>query len=305
MKFLIIGGAGFIGDSLARLLVKGKHEVAVLDNYSYALSSYVAETPYLSIAGDVTNIGTIDSILSATSPDVVVWFASYPNIDLGGEPLVGEANLVFSIPKIIPLLQTYRVKSFVLGSSHLVYQPGEELLNEGSPLNWGMLKVGPLNKIMAEWFTIFSCHKYEIPFQILRFSNIYGKRNFVNPLADPLLFMIDLLLFEENVIITASKQKLDYLHIDNAVKMIKKIILSKQTNQVFNVSSGIPIDNETLALAICEFAGRNELPKFVETTEASFVLDNSKALQLKKSKIHNALSYLPELIKWRREQRQL
>lgn len=59
MKILVTGGAGFIGTNLIRRLLKDKHQVQSLDNYTTGLkSNEISSCQYWT--GDIQNIDTMD-----------------------------------------------------------------------------------------------------------------------------------------------------------------------------------------------------------------------------------------------------
>ena len=80
MKFFITGGAGFIGSTLTKFLLKKGHKVTIFDNFnnsSEAISDLI-EDGAKSIKGDVTNYDSLAKALSEF--DVAVHLAAKINV---------------------------------------------------------------------------------------------------------------------------------------------------------------------------------------------------------------------------------
>src|SRR5437868_10674353 len=87
MKFLVTGGAGFIGSAVCRrLLSEAGHHLAVLDKLTYAghLSSLgnLSGHPDLSfIHADICDSGAVRAALETHRPDVVMHLAAESHVD--------------------------------------------------------------------------------------------------------------------------------------------------------------------------------------------------------------------------------
>jgi UDP-glucose 4-epimerase len=300
MKFLLLGGAGFIGLNLTHSLLAGGHSVSVLDNFSFSEPPENKVDNFVWSSADVSNDRAVESFMAAIKPDIVFWLPAVQHYRLK-EPTLQTAWLNYSLNKIIPVLVKHNIKRFFLASSDLVYKPDKALLTETSKLNWGVKKTIPANKLISEWYTVSLCQQLKLPFILLRFSNIVGDKKFVTSISDRLLFMVDRLLVGENYILEKPDQKLDYLHIDNAVEMIFNIIKSEKSNQAYNISSGLGIANAELYQAVADIMKVEELPKVVKTREASLVLSNKKVSSLGRVNLINIREILPHLIESRRK----
>src|ERR1051325_7186593 len=103
MKFLVTGGAGFIGSAFIRLVLDNKenrHAVVNLDKLTYAgnLESQgpVADNAlYRFVHGDICDAALVNSLVGDEKPDVIVNFAAESHVDrsiLSPAP-VFESNL--------------------------------------------------------------------------------------------------------------------------------------------------------------------------------------------------------------------
>ena len=82
LKVLITGGAGYIGATAVRLLLKHGHEVTALDNLSQGHRQAVPEKARLVIA-DLADRETLSSLFQESKFDAVMHFAA--------SALVGES----------------------------------------------------------------------------------------------------------------------------------------------------------------------------------------------------------------------
>ena len=87
MKFLITGGAGFIGSAVIRFLIKKtKHQVLNLDKLSYAgnlesLRSVSSNLRYKFVKGDICDRKLISKIFSNFKPNVIMHLAAESHVD--------------------------------------------------------------------------------------------------------------------------------------------------------------------------------------------------------------------------------
>src|SRR5579864_9071943 len=92
MKFLVTGGAGFIGSAFVRLLLEagpamaGPYRVVNLDKLTYAgnlenLAPVADDARYRFVDGDICDARLVNELVSETRPDVIVNFAAESHVD--------------------------------------------------------------------------------------------------------------------------------------------------------------------------------------------------------------------------------
>jgi dTDP-glucose 4,6-dehydratase len=89
MKFLVTGGAGFIGSAFVRLLLEdqdGSRKVLNLDKLTYAgnlenLTTISNDSRYRFIHGDICDAALVNALVSDEKPDVIVNFAAESHVD--------------------------------------------------------------------------------------------------------------------------------------------------------------------------------------------------------------------------------
>src|SRR5512144_2174140 len=134
MKFLITGGAGFLGAALANRLARGGHVVRVLDDLTTGSPERLART-VLFTRGDVTDVPKLWTLLQDVNcvyhlaarvsvPESMKYPRDYNHVNVGGTVSVMEA------------MRDAGVQRVVLASSGAVYgdQPDQPLREELIPV---------------------------------------------------------------------------------------------------------------------------------------------------------------------------
>ncbi len=120
MNVLVVGGAGYIGSHMVKLLDKKGHRVIVLDNLSCGFSQAV--TAGQLFVGDMTNQPLVESILRDHDIDAVMHFAAFAQV---GESVVNPAKYYMNnVVGSLTLLEAMRrcdVKKIVFSSTCATY----------------------------------------------------------------------------------------------------------------------------------------------------------------------------------------
>ena len=75
MKVLVVGGAGYIGSHMVKMLSQAGHDVTTLDNLSNGYKDAVLYGKF--IEGDIADSALLDQVFSENKFDGVMHFASY------------------------------------------------------------------------------------------------------------------------------------------------------------------------------------------------------------------------------------
>lgn len=173
LKVLITGGAGYIGATAVRLLVKHGHEVTALDNLSQGHREAVPAQARLVIA-DLSDRETLSTLFQESHFDAVMHFAAFA--------VVGESmkfperyfrNNVTNSLNLLECCAANKVSRFVLSSTAAIFgDPQTPLIEESSPkapLNpYGESKLQV--EAMLRWFQQI----HGVRFATLRYFNVAG-----------------------------------------------------------------------------------------------------------------------------------
>lgn len=172
MKILVLGGAGYIGSHMAKLLVKSGYEVVIFDNLSTGFRTLARYGTF--VHGDVANAQDLDRVFEQHSFDAVMHFAA---ASLVGESIVDPAkyyaNNLAATLTLLAAMRRHAVKRLVLSSTAAVY--GEP---EYTPIDEQHAKA-PINpygasKWMVEQVLADYARAYGISSVRLRYFNAAG-----------------------------------------------------------------------------------------------------------------------------------
>jgi len=182
MKYLITGGAGFMGSNLVRYLLEryGDAEVLVYDKLTYAgrvenLAGLLETGRAKLVVGDVCDEERLMETIRSFKPDVVIHMAAESHVDRSiNEPSPFLKTNVFGTFTVLEAVRKLRVPLLVHVSTDEVYGDlwGKEAADEDAPFRpsspYSASKASGDLLAQAYWRT------YRTPVIIVRPSNNYG-----------------------------------------------------------------------------------------------------------------------------------
>lgn len=206
MKILVTGGAGFVGSHLCeRLATNPKAEVYSLDNYfTGSDENHVENVSY--IKGSTADIESLINFI----PDYIYHLGEYSRVEQSFDDI--EKVWEFNKQGIFSVLQFCRktgAKLIYAGSSTKFGDGG--LGRSQSPYAWTKASNTELVENYGSWFNI--------PFAIVYFYNVYGKREISTGKYATLiaLFTEKMRKNEPLTIVSPGSQKRNFTHVDDIV----------------------------------------------------------------------------------------
>ncbi len=133
MKILVVGGAGYIGSHMVKMLGQQGHEVITFDNLSKGYRDAVVSGEF--IEGDLANTQQLDKLFAGIRFDGVMHFASF--IEVGEsvkEPAKYYQNNVFNTQNLLDAMVKHDVNHFVFSSTAAIFgEPEYSPIDESHP----------------------------------------------------------------------------------------------------------------------------------------------------------------------------
>jgi UDP-N-acetylglucosamine 4-epimerase len=243
-KFLVTGGAGFIGSNLCEALLKKGCKVRCLDDLSTGkienMEEFMDNDRFEFIEGDIKNLDTC--MKACDGIDYVLHEAAWGSVPRSIEmPLFYCENNIMGMLNMLEAARQNKVKRFVYASSSSVYGDEPNLpKKEGREGN--LLSPYALTKRCdEEWAKQYTRH-YELETIGLRYFNVFGRRQDPNGAYAAVIpkFIKQLLNGERPVINGDGKQSRDFTYIENVIEAnLKACIANKEaTGQAYNIAFG-------------------------------------------------------------------
>ena len=309
-KFLVTGGAGFIGSNFIRYMLKKHDDIHItnLDKLTYAgnldnLKDIQDDSRYRFVHGDICDEAVVDDLMPGI--DVVVNFAAESHVDRSiGKPDDFIRTDVFGVFVLLEASRKYGIHRFVQISTDEVYGSIDKgLFKETDPL----MPSSPYaaSKTGADRLTYSYYVTYQLPVVIPRSSNNFGPYQYPEKLIS--LFVTNALDDKELPIYGDGKNVRDWLYVVDNCEAIEIVMESGKDGEVYNIGAG----NEKNNLQITEFILQaldkpDTLMTFVEDRKGHdrrYALDITKINTLGWKPRHSFLEALQETVGWYRDNR--
>jgi dTDP-glucose 4,6-dehydratase len=260
-KFLVTGGAGFIGSAFVRMAV-GSAQVVNLDKLTYAgnLENLlpVAENPnYRFVHGDICDAKLVNDLVAEEKPDAIVHFAAESHVDrsiLSPAP-VFETNLrgTFTLLEAARLNNTPRFLHVstdeVYGSIDAPHEADEHYpLRASSP--YSASKAGSDLLALSYFIT------YKLPVTVTRASNNYGPYQFPEKLIP--LMISNAIADQPLPIYGDGMQVRDWLYVDDHCRAILAAIERGRPGEVYNIGGSRSLANVEVVKMMLALLGKPE-----------------------------------------------
>ncbi|MBI4712007.1 MAG: GDP-mannose 4,6-dehydratase [Planctomycetes bacterium] len=276
MKYLITGGAGFIGSHLAEALLKGDHEIWIIDDLS---------------TGSINNIEhlktnpkfhyTIESIFKEPllaelidRVDAVFHLAAAVGVRLIIESPVKTIETNIGGTEAVLRNAVKKNKTVLIASSSEVYGKGNHipftedadmLLGPTVKSRWSYA----CSKAIDEFLALAYWHEKKLPTIITRLFNTVGPRQTGRYGMVIPRFIQQALKGESLTVYGSGKQSRCFADVSDVVSaLIKLVNLDKAVGQVFNIGSNKEITIENLARKVKQKTGSSSSIKYVPYDEA-------------------------------------
>lgn len=237
-KFIVTGGAGFIGHHLVARLIEEGHSVTVIDNLSTGTKKNIH--PKADFYKMDIQSPRVDEVFKKVKPDGVFHLAAIVRVPVSVVDPVGttQANVVGTV-NILRSAAAHKVARAVCASSSSVYGNQKTL-----PLHEGMTpnprSPYAMQKLAGEHFARMAKDLYNLPVVSMRFFNVYGPG--IDPTSEYSLVIGKFLMMKKQgkpfPIFGDGEQTRAFCYVDDVVEATIKAMFAKgiEGGEVINVA---------------------------------------------------------------------
>jgi UDP-N-acetylglucosamine 4-epimerase len=304
-KFLVTGGAGFIGSHIVEALIEKKYFVRVLDNFSSGkkgnLKSVVNKIEL--IKGDIRSRNTC--VKASKGIDFVLHQAALRSVPKSLErPAEYNAVNIDGTLNMLEAARKNRIKCFVFASSSSVYGEAIRFPEKEGDLP-RLISPYALTKLAGEYYCKIFAKNYGLKTVSLRYFNVFGPRQALDDEYAVVIpkFITCFLKDEPPPIYGNGRQSRDFTYVKNVAQA--NILTAQKDHlkgEVFNVASGRDYTILELVNSLNRIMKKKMIPIFLpkrpgDVFKTRADLSNSKNILGVKPKI-NFMAGLELTVTW-------
>ncbi len=261
MKYLLTGGAGFIGSYLAESLIKRGDSVTVIDNLSTGKNSL--ENSIKFIEGSILDRNLMDELISKND-QVLHLAAAVGVLNIVNNPLESLMTNIKGTEIVLELCSKYNKPVLITSTSEVYGKNSSVPLNEesdrvlGSPLfsRWSYSEAKAIDESMA----YFYYQEKGLPIRLVRLFNTVGPRQ-VGHYGMVVPRFVNAAVKNAPLSVYGSGDQIRcFCHVVDAVKALLLVMDSdKAVGQVFNVGNNSQISIMELAKKVIEITGSKSI----------------------------------------------
>ena len=256
-RYLITGGAGFIGSSIAEKLINDGHYVRVLDNFysgkehNLDFAKGLGKDKFELVRGDIRDKNTCG--LACKGMDYVLHQAALRSVPKSMQDPASYNDVnINGITTMLQAASRNKIKRLVFASSSSIYGDTDQFPEKEEHLP---LLISPyaLSKLAGEYYCRIFSEFFNVETVCLRYFNVFGPKQALDDEYAVVVpkFIHYIINDEPPPIFGTGKQSRDFTYIENVVSAN---ILAATTpgikHEIFNVANGK--DNTVLELVAPE-----------------------------------------------------
>ena len=261
MKYLITGGAGFIGSHLAEKLLTRGDEVVIFDNFSSGSATNLPEIKekFTFQEGNILDKTEIQKLVSKS--DYVVHLAAALGVfNIVNKPLESLKTNLQGSEVVLEACDKYRKPVLIASTSEVYGKNNKVPLSEeddriiGHPLKsrWSYSEAKAVDESLAYFYYL----ENKLPIRIVRFFNTVGPRQ-VGHYGMVVPRFVSAALKNEPLSVYGSGDQIRcFCHVDDAVRALLLVMDSENAvGEVFNVGNNQQVTIMDLAKKVIELTG--------------------------------------------------
>ena len=293
-RYLVTGGAGFIGSHLVRRLVTEGAEVRVVDNFSTGHASRLEDFrgSIEFIMGDLADERVCDDAVKGI--DYVLHQAAIPSVQRSvRDPVATNRANVTATLNLLESSRRAKIRRLVYAASSSAYGDTEVLpKTETMPPN--PLSPYALQKFVGERYCRLYNDLYGLETVILRYFNVFGPNQDPHSEYSAVIpkFISALLASQPISVYGDGEQSRDFTYVENAVEAnLLAMQADNAPGRVFNIGCGERISLKTLIKFLERLMGVNAMINFIDPKPGD-VRHSLADITL----VHRILGYSPKVM---------
>ncbi|MDT2713782.1 NAD-dependent epimerase/dehydratase family protein [Enterococcus gallinarum] len=251
MRYLVTGGAGFIGSTLVNNLEKNNNEIVVIDNLSMGKRENLNSSPKITFfEKDVRNRDFVNKLFAEYQFDYIFHLAAVASVaDSIERPFeTHQVNMEATLDLLELAKETQKnLKRFVFASSAAVYGD-DQVLPKSEISRIKPLSPYAIDKYSSEQYVLLYNTLYGLPTSAVRFFNVYGpNQNPSSPYSGVLSIITNHFKKIRNnekdvfIIFGDGSQTRDFVYVEDVLQALKLVSEKEEAlGEVFNVGTGAP-----------------------------------------------------------------
>lgn len=312
MKFLVTGGAGFIGSNYLHYVVNKypKDHFVCLDALTYAgnynnIKGLETKKNYKFVKGDIRDIELIDKLFANEKFDIVINFAAESHVDnsIKNPNLFADTNILGTM-NLLNAAKKYNIKRYHQVSTDEVYgdlplDRPDLLFTETTPLHTS--SPYSASKAGADLQVLAYARTFNLPVSISRCSNNYGPYQFPEKLIP---VVISKAIKDEPIPVYGKGANIrDWIHVHDHNVGVDLIVREGKPGEIYNLGGHSEKTNLEVVKTILKILGKPEsLITFVSDRlghDLRYAIDSSKVeRELKWDRTYNFDDGIRETVKW-------
>jgi len=256
MKVLVTGGAGFIGSHIVDQLIASNQQVVVVDNLSTGKRSQIHPSAAFYLC-DITS-PELQTVFAQEKPDAVIHQAAQIDVRHSlAAPLHDAMVNIIGTLRLLECAVLHQVQKFVYASSAAVYGVPRASCIEETHQTFPLSCYG-ISKLTPEHYIRVMSDQSGLDYTILRYANVYGKRQELTGEGGVIPGFIQKMLQNTSPgIFGDGQQTRDFIHVEDvaaanvaSLHHSSREVLNVSTSQALSINDLVALLNEMMSLRI-------------------------------------------------------
>ena len=280
-KYLVTGGAGFIGSNIAKTLEAQGHEVTVLDDFSK--NGHFKNL--IGFKGDVITADLFEYMPTDMYFDAIVHEAAITDTTVMDQKAMMEQN-VEAFKNLLNFAAENEIKKVIYASSAATYGNGPVPNVETQPTHpenvYGFSKV-----IMDNVARQFAEDNNDMTIIGLRYFNVYGPGEYFKGKMASMVYQLynQMKAGKRPRVFKYGEQQRDFVYVKDIVKINLCALNNGKETGVYNAATGVPRDYNAIIACLNKELGTKLEPEYIDNPYPFFQLKTQADMTLAKAKL--------------------